>query len=71
MTIRLDVSDITVVVTCTRCPWWSAIRFGGYEQGHECAAAHERLLHEQETEQARKAYRRWRARHAAKTGESG
>lgn len=64
MTIKLDRSTSdTVVIVCTRCPWWSAIRFG-LEQAHTCATTHEKSEHPGVT-QAREAARKWRLREAA------
>ncbi|HXG71276.1 MAG TPA: hypothetical protein VNJ04_11790 [Gemmatimonadaceae bacterium] len=64
MSIHLDASTSrTVVITCTDCPYWAAIRFGMTE-AHSAATNHERLLHA-ESENARRAARMYAARHAA------
>lgn len=61
--IKLDPSPSgTVVITCTVCTFWSAIRFGR-EQAHECAANHEATFHPGE-QRARQTARGWRSRHA-------
>lgn len=59
MTIKLDKSDSkTVVVYCTECPHWSAIRFG-MDEAHRCAEAHEASQHPK-CRQARRAAWYWR-----------
>ncbi|MGG7509430.1 hypothetical protein [Plantibacter sp. YIM 135249] len=63
MTIKLDPSPSqTVVILCTECDFWSAVRFG-YEEAHRCAADHERQQHPGVT-QARDAAAKYRSRHA-------
>jgi hypothetical protein len=53
----------TVVLTCTDCPHWSAIRFGDAE-AYTCASNHERENHP-EVLKARRAEATWKRRHAA------
>lgn len=43
--IRLDSDGYcTVVITCTACPFWSAIRLD-MDEAHMCATHHEKLYH--------------------------
>lgn len=59
--IKLDPSPSkTVVIVCTSCPYWSAIRFG-MGDAHECAVNHEKQ-HHPGTMQARDAAKKWRKR---------
>ncbi|MCC2034213.1 hypothetical protein [Microbacterium allomyrinae] len=65
MTIKLDATNYSVVVTCTKCPWWYGFadhKAGGWRVG----ARHEERAHP-EIDQARRALdeRNRRARHAA------
>lgn len=61
MTIKLDDDrTISVVITCTDCPWWSALRLSRSE-AHTCAVDHERVHHPGQ-DQAWEAARRWRRR---------
>lgn len=53
MTMRLDCTRVSVVVTCTLCPFWSAFA-DGKREGWETAARHEERVHP-ELEQARHA----------------
>lgn len=64
--IRLDSDTYcTVVITCTSCPYWAAIRLD-MEEAHECAVHHEKLQHP-EARQAREAARKWRRRRAGRS----
>ncbi|MCC2032191.1 hypothetical protein [Microbacterium allomyrinae] len=42
--IRLDATKISVVVTCTDCPHWSAFRFTKRD-AWQAARAHEKRAH--------------------------
>ncbi|WP_449279631.1 hypothetical protein [Leucobacter sp. GX0328] len=53
----------SVVITCTECPFWSAIRLDR-DEAHECAVNHEKVYHP-ESRQARDAARKYRQRHRA------
>ena len=53
MTIRLDSTRVSVVVTCTLCPWWSAFAFTK-EEGWAAAGTHEEQVHP-DLQQARNA----------------
>lgn len=62
--ISLDRSTSnTVVITCSGCPFWSAIRYG-MTAAHECAVNHEKTYHPG-IKQARKAAWAWHDRHPA------
>lgn len=51
MTIRLDSTQISVVVLCTQCPWWRG--FADHkDQGWRVGARHEERAHP-DTDQAR------------------
>lgn len=64
--IRLDSdAHYSVVITCSRCPYWAAIRID-MEEAHGCAVHHEKLFHP-DARQARDAARKWRARRAARS----
>lgn len=59
--IKLDPSPSkTVVIVCTVCAYWSAIRFG-MSDAHDCAVGHEKQCHP-DSMQAREAARKWRKR---------
>lgn len=62
--IHLDCTKFTVVIVCTLCPHWHALRFTKLE-GWECAAAHEKRAHPG-AGQAQRSYSKAlaRARHA-------
>lgn len=63
MTLKHDRSaSETVVVTCTECLHWSAIRFGDAE-AYRCASNHERENHPDD-ETARRNEAAWKRRHA-------
>lgn len=53
----------TVVLTCTDCPHWSAVRFGDAE-AYASASNHERTMHPDD-EKARRREADWKRRHAA------
>lgn len=60
--IKLDSDGtISVVITCSECPWWAAIRLC-MSEAHECARRHEEDKHPSAS-QARDAARKWRSRH--------
>lgn len=65
MTIRLDATQISTVVLCTRCPWWHGFADSRAE-GWRVGARHEERAHP-ETDNARDAIatRRRRARQEA------
>ena len=52
MTIKLDYTSHSVVVTCSACPWWHGF---GFDRAHGWAvgANHEAAVHP-ESDQARK-----------------
>lgn len=68
MTISLDSTRYSVVVTCSSCPWWYGFADSKAE-GWRVGARHEERAHP-ELDQARNAYdkRVSRARHAATNG---
>lgn len=43
--IKLDFTNHSVVVTCDKCPWWSAFAFDR-EEGWTTARRHELAFHE-------------------------
>lgn len=51
--LKLDFTTNSVVITCSRCSWWSGFAFDRIE-GWTRAAAHEAAFHPSD-EQARKA----------------
>ena len=64
MTIKLDPSESkTVVIQCTECPHWSAIRYG-LDEAHKCAVNHELTAHPK-SRKARKAAWYWQNKQAA------
>jgi hypothetical protein len=67
MTIKLDSTQISTVVTCTRCPWWHGFADSRTE-GWRVGARHEERAHP-DTDNARDALtaRARRARHAEAT----
>jgi hypothetical protein len=60
--IRLDSTQISTVVTCTRCPWWHGFADTRGE-GWRVGARHEERAHPGD-EQARNALRMRESRHA-------
>jgi hypothetical protein len=58
--ISLDCTQISVVVRCTLCPWWSGFADSKHE-GWAVGARHERRAHP-ELKQARSARNTHRAR---------
>lgn len=63
MSVRIDPSDALIVVWCDSCNWFREAVFT-MSAGHAKAAAHESEFHPN-SGQARKAFDRYRARHAA------
>ena len=64
MTIKLDSTQISTVVSCTDCPWWRAFAFSKL-QGWETGARHEKAVHQGST-QAQDALTSLKARQLAK-----
>lgn len=66
MTIQLDSTKISTVVTCTRCPWWHGFADCD-EQGWRVGASHEERAHaDGESLNAREALRLRATRRAAR-----
>ena len=63
MTIKLDVSASSVVITCTDCPYWYSFRFDRLA-GYRAGEAHAVRVHEIEPNVAATARRLWERRHA-------
>lgn len=63
--IRHDQSDVSVVTTCTDCPWWSRFSFT-LAEAEAAEVAHNMLVHGMEPSRASAAarIRHRRARHA-------
>lgn len=61
MTIRVDSTTISTVVTCTQCPFWYAFRWTRAE-GWEAGAAHESRMHP-DSLNARRSRTRYRSTH--------
>lgn len=63
--IKHDVSPVTVVTTCTRCPWWSAFSFS-MDEAEQREIDHNVGIHEMNYSRASDAVRKrhQRARHA-------
>lgn len=63
--IRHDISSLTVVTTCTRCTWWSALSFS-VDEADRCEINHNMKIHEMNYSRASDAVRKrdLRARHA-------
>ena len=64
--IKHDRSDVSIVTTCTDCPWWFAFNFDT-DLADEAAIRHKINVHDQPEAKARNAARERarRARHAA------
>ncbi|WP_309105026.1 hypothetical protein [Microbacterium sp.] len=58
--IRLDCTRVSIVIVCTDCPYWRAMRFTKHE-AWKCAADHEKRTHPGLT-QAQNAFTKHRAR---------
>lgn len=63
--IKHDVTPVTVVTTCTRCPWWSSLSFSPDEAGQR-EISHNMDIHGMNWSRASDAVRKRqeRARHA-------
>ena len=66
MTIKHDISDRSVVTTCTRCPFWASFSFD-LDEAERREVNHNLQVHEMKAKAASAAVkkRHQRARHAA------
>ena len=65
MAVYRDISDPSIVIGCTECPWWFAMRFTVIE-AYKAGEHHEIDVHDVEPARAMNARLKWekRARHA-------
>lgn len=61
--IKHDVSDRSVVTTCTRCPHWSAFSFD-VDEAERREVNHNMVVHEMNRSRASDAIRQRKVRHA-------
>lgn len=63
--MKYDRSPVTVVISCTECPHWRAIRFDQWE-AYLSGESHAIRVHGVEPVRAAEARRLWEKRHAVK-----